>query len=63
MAWSSIQNEFINLMKLMDLPLVSVAGYLADTALGITIKICFALLVVSAVDYYFNFENTKRISV
>ena len=59
-AWSSIQNEFINLMKLMDLPLVSVAGYLADTALGIAIKICFALLVVSAVDYYFQFRKYEK---
>jgi len=59
-AWSSIRNEFTNMMKLMDLPVVSVAGYLANTALNIAIKICFALLVVSAVDYFFQWRRYEK---
>lgn len=59
-AWSSIQNEFINMMKLMDLPVVSVAAYLVDTALSIAIKICFALLIVSAADYYFQWRKYEK---
>jgi len=59
-AWSSIRNEFTNMMKLMDLPIVSVAGYLADTALNIAIKICFALLAVSAADYFFQWRRYEK---
>ncbi len=59
-AWSSIQNEFINMMKLMDLPVVSVAAYLVDTALSIAIKICFALLIISAADYYFQWRKYEK---
>ncbi|MGI6083804.1 MAG: flagellar biosynthesis protein FlhB [Acetivibrionales bacterium] len=59
-AWSSIQNEFTNMMKLMDLPVVSIAGYLIDTALGIAIKICFALLTISAADYYFQWRKYEK---
>ena len=59
-AWSSIQNEFINMMKLMDLSVASLAAYLVDTALSIAIKICFALLIISAVDYYFQWRKHEK---
>lgn len=59
-AWSSMQGEFTNMMKLMDLPIVSVAGYLVDTALNIAIKICFALLVISAADYFFQWRRYEK---
>lgn len=59
-AWASIRNEFINMMKLMDLPVVSLAAYLVDTALGIAIKICFTLLIISAADYYFQWRKHEK---
>ncbi len=59
-AWSSIQGEFINMMKLMDLSIVSLGAYLVDTALSIAIKICFALLVISAADYFFQWRKYEK---
>ena len=59
-AWSSIQSEFINMMKLMDLSIVPLAAYLVDTALSIAIKICFALLVISIADYFFQWRKHEK---
>lgn len=59
-AWSTIQNEFINMMKLMDLSVVSIAAYLVDTALSIAIKICFTLLIISAADYFFQWRKYEK---
>ncbi|NLO93258.1 MAG: flagellar biosynthesis protein FlhB [Clostridiaceae bacterium] len=59
-AWNSIQAEFINLTKLMDLSIGQIAAYLADTVLGIGIKICFALLVIAGVDYFFQWRKYEK---
>ncbi len=59
-AWSSIQGEFTNMMKLMDLSVVQIAAYLIDTALSIAIKICFSLLVIAAVDYFFQWRKHEK---
>lgn len=59
-AWSSIQAEFINMTKLMDLSVAQIGVYLADTALSIAIKICFALLVIAGVDYFFQWRKHEK---
>ncbi len=59
-AWDSIQNEFINMTKLMDLELGPLTLYLVEAALDIAIKICFWLLAISAVDYFFQWRKHEK---
>lgn len=59
-AWSSIQSEFINMTKLMDLSIGQIATYLIDTALGIATKICFSLLIIAAFDYFFQWRKHEK---
>lgn len=59
-AWSSIRSEFLNFTKLMSLNLGQVAVYTLSAAVDIGIKICFALLAVSAVDYFFQWRRYEK---
>lgn len=64
-AWGSIEAEFTNMMKMMDQELGPLTLYLIDTTINIAIKICFVLLLIAAVDYYFQhrrFEKDIRMS-
>ena len=60
MAWSSIETELLNLTKLMTLELGQTIVYILDSAVSIGIKICFALLAVSAVDYFFQWRKYEK---
>lgn len=59
-AWSSIRGEFNDMMKLMDLEIGPLALYIINTSLDIAIKIGFALLAVSAVDYFFQWRRYEK---
>lgn len=59
-AWSSIQAEFINMMKMMDMEIGPLTLYLIDSALNIAIKICFTLLLIAAVDYFFQVRKHEK---
>lgn len=59
-AWSSIKGEFNNMMKLMDLDTGPLALYIINTTLDICIKIGFALLAVSAADYFFQWRRYEK---
>jgi flagellar biosynthetic protein FlhB len=59
-AWSSIETELLNLTKLMTLELGQTIVYILDSAVSIGIKICFALLAVSAVDYFFQWRKYEK---
>ncbi|MCX7772502.1 MAG: flagellar biosynthesis protein FlhB [Clostridia bacterium] len=59
-AWASIQAEFTNMMKLMDLEIGPLALYLINTALDIAIKICFSLLIIAAIDYFFQWRKHEK---
>lgn len=59
-AFSSIRGEFVNMLKLMDLSAGQIAAYLVDTALRIAIKICFSLLIIAAVDYFFQWRKHEK---
>lgn len=59
-AWSSIQAEFLNLTKLMALDLGQIVMYTLGSAVDIGIKICLALLAVSAVDYFFQWRKYEK---
>jgi len=59
-AWSSIQAEFLNFTKLMALEMGQIVVYILDAAVGIGIKICLALLAISAVDYFFQWRQYEK---
>jgi len=59
-AWGSIEAEFTNMMKLMDLELGPLTLYLIDTAINIAIKICFVLLLIAGVDYFFQWRRHEK---
>jgi flagellar biosynthetic protein FlhB len=59
-AYSSIKSEFTNMLKLMDLGVSQIAGYFIDTALKIAIKICFYLLLIAGVDYFFQWRKYEK---
>lgn len=59
-AWDSIQAEFINFTKLMDLEVPALVGYMLNLALDISIKVCFALAVIAAIDWFFQFRQHEK---
>lgn len=59
-AWASIEAEFGNMMKLMDLELGALTLYLIDSSINIAIKICFTLLIIAAVDYFFQWRKFEK---
>ncbi|HPU45370.1 MAG TPA: flagellar biosynthesis protein FlhB [Thermoclostridium sp.] len=59
-AWASIQAEFLNLTKLMALDLGQIVMYTLGSAVDIGIKICLALLAVSAIDYFFQWRKYEK---
>lgn len=59
-AYSSIKGEFTDVLKLMDLEAGQIAAYLIDTALKIAVKICFFLLIIAGVDYFFQWRRYEK---
>ncbi|NMA65983.1 MAG: flagellar biosynthesis protein FlhB [Clostridiaceae bacterium] len=59
-AWSSIKAEFNDMIKLMGLELGPLTIYILNTALNTGIKISFALLVITAVDYFFQWRRHEK---
>ena len=59
-AWNSIKSEFTNMLKLMDMEIGPLTMYIINTALDIAIKICFSMLAISAVDYFFQRRKHEK---
>ncbi len=59
-AWTSIRGEFTNMMRLMDLEIGPLTLYLINASLDIAIKICFSLLAIAAVDYFFQWRKHEK---
>lgn len=59
-AWSSIKAEFNSMIKLMGLELGPLTLYIINTALNTGIKISFALLVITAADYFFQWRRHEK---
>lgn len=59
-AWSSIKGEFTNMMKLMDLELGPMTMYIINAALDVAIKICFAMLIITGVDFFFQWRRYEK---
>lgn len=64
-AWKSIRAEETNMAKLMDLDLLSIAGYLASTTIDIGIKICMWMVAIAVVDFgyqWWQYEKDLRMT-
>jgi flagellar biosynthetic protein FlhB len=59
-AWTSIQAEFANIAKLMSLEIGPLTIYILNAAVDVGIKICFALMVITAVDYFFQWRKHEK---
>ena len=59
-AWSSIKTEFNSMIKLMGLELGPLTVYIANATLNAGIKISFALLTITAVDYFFQWRRHEK---
>ena len=59
-AWSSIQSEFLNITKLMSLELGPLTLYILNTAIDVGIKICFALVIITVTDYFFQWRKHEK---
>ncbi len=59
-AWQSLRDEENNIIKLMDLDLVSSAGYIFSTAIDIAIKICVIMVVIGVLDYGYQWWQYEK---
>jgi len=64
-AWQSIRAEENNIVKLMDLDLLSISGYIFTTAIDIAIKICVVMVIIGILDYgyqWWQYEKDLRMT-
>lgn len=59
-AWKSIRAEENNIMKLMDLDLVTIVGYISSTAVDIAIKICVCMVVIAVLDFGYQWWQYEK---
>lgn len=59
-AWDSISKEFLNFQKLMGLEIPALVGYMLELTLDISIRICFALAVIAAIDWFFQWRQHEK---
>ena len=63
-AWGAISAELGTMSNLMDLDLRSSVGYMLDLVLDVSLKVCFALLIIAAVDFAFQYwQHEKEIKM
>lgn len=61
-AWGSISAELGTMSGLMDLALRPAMGYMVKITLDVSIKVCFALLIIAILDFLFQyFQHEKEI--
>ena len=60
MVYSFINSEALGVMKTMELEVMSSAAYIANTTLSIGIKICIALIVFGAADYFYQWYEYEK---
>lgn len=59
-AWDSISKEFVNFQKLMGLEIPALVGYMLKLTLDISIRICFALAIIAAIDWFFQWRQHEK---
>lgn len=64
-AWQSLRAEENNIIKLMDLDMISAAGYIISTSIDIAVKICVIMVVIGVLDYgyqWWQYEKDLRMT-
>jgi len=64
-AWQSLRAEENNIVKLMDLDLMTGAGYIFTTALDIAVKICVIMVIIGVLDFgyqWWQYEKDLKMS-
>lgn len=59
-AWKSIEAEAINIAKLMDLNLLTIAGYITSTTINVAIKICMCMVAIAVLDFGYQWWQYER---
>lgn len=64
-AWQSLRGEERNIVKLMDLDLISGAVYIFSTSIDIAVKICVIMVIIGVLDYgyqWWQYEKDLKMS-
>ena len=59
-AWSAISAELGTMSNLMDVEVRPAVGYMVKLVLDVSLKVCFALLIIAAVDFAFQFRQHEK---
>lgn len=59
-AWQSLRAEENNIVKLMDLDLLSSAGYILSTSIDIAVKICVIMVIIGVLDYGYQWWQYEK---
>ena len=59
-AWGAISVELGTISNLMDLDLRSSVGYMLDLVLDVSLKVCFALMLIAALDFAFQYWQHEK---
>jgi len=64
-AYSYLKGEARNVIKLMDMDILDIAVYITSTSIGVAIRICAVLIVLSIFDYayqWWEYEKNLKMS-
>jgi flagellar biosynthetic protein FlhB len=64
-AYSYLNGEAYNVLKLMDMDIMGIAVYIASTSIGVAIRICAVLIILSMFDYayqWWEYEKNLKMS-
>lgn len=59
-AYSYFSHEAVNMLKTMDMDIISIAVYICSTALNIAVRMCIALLVLGVLDYGYQWWEYEK---
>ncbi len=59
-AWQSLRDEERSIVKLMDLDLISGAGYIFSTAIDIAVKICVIMVIIGVLDFGYQWWQYEK---
>jgi len=59
-AYSYFSGEAVNMLKTMDMDVISIAVYICSTAINIAIRMCIALLILGVLDYGYQWWEYEK---
>lgn len=59
-AWAAISAELGTMSNLMDLEVRPAVGYMVELVLDVSLKVCFALLIIAAIDFAFQYRQHEK---